>query len=73
MFENEIETKKPIQRKDNSKEIRKLYHWFLNDYPLRLQHIERCRYLGITPDEPKIDLEKEDVLDVYFTPKEEEK
>lgn len=42
--------------------IKQIEDWFLHDYLLRLLHIKRCKYLGITPDETEYNLQKEAYL-----------
>ena len=39
--------------------INELMKWFYNDYIFRLEHIRRCKYLGIIPDEDEYSLQKE--------------
>lgn len=39
--------------------ISELEKWFLGEYLLRLEHIRRCKYLGLTPDESEYDLQVE--------------
>ena len=39
--------------------VKQIEDWFLHDYLLRLLHIKRCKYLGITPDETEYALQKE--------------
>lgn len=39
--------------------LAELEHYLFVEYPRRLQHIESCIYLGITPDEKRYDLELE--------------
>lgn len=39
--------------------IRELKDWFQNEYIFRLEHIRRCRFLGITPDETEQHLQEE--------------
>ena len=41
------------------KELAELEHWLYVEYPKRLQHILRCNYLGIKPDETRYELEME--------------
>lgn len=41
------------------KELAELEKWLYEEYPRRLQHILRCNYLGITPDESRYQLEVE--------------
>ena len=36
-----------------------LEKWLYVEYPRRLQHILRCNYLGVTPDETRYELELE--------------
>ena len=42
--------------------VKQIEDWFLHDYILRLLHIKRCKYLGITPDETEYALQKEAYL-----------
>ena len=42
--------------------VKQIEDWFLHDYLLRLLHIKRCKYLGITPDETEYNLQKEAYL-----------
>lgn len=39
--------------------LAELEKWLYVEYPKRLQHILRCNYLGITPDESRYELELE--------------
>lgn len=59
-MEIEKETRKEIV-KDNSHKykIKKLEHFLYNEYPKRLSHVQRCMYLGVTPDESRHTLEME--------------
>lgn len=41
------------------KELAELERWLYVEYPKRLQHIQRCNYLGIKPDETRYELELE--------------
>ena len=43
---------------DKDRKIAELTNWLLTDYVMRLNHINRCRYLGITPDETEYHLQK---------------
>lgn len=38
--------------------VLELEKFLYTEYPRRLNHINRCIYLGIKPDEKRIDLEK---------------
>lgn len=43
----------------NIARVKELEKWFLTDYMLRLEHIRRCRYLGVVPDETEQSLQEE--------------
>lgn len=43
---------------DKDRKIAELTNWLLTDYVMRLNHINRCKYLGITPDETEYHLQK---------------
>ena len=43
---------------DKDRKIAELTNWLLSDYVLRLNHINRCKYLGIPPDETEYHLQK---------------
>lgn len=43
---------------DKDRKIAELTNWLLTDYVLRLNHIHRCEYLGIAPDETEYHLQK---------------
>lgn len=43
---------------DKDRKIAELTNWLLTDYVMRLNRINRCRYLGITPDETEYHLQK---------------
>lgn len=56
----EIETKRNGEFSTlDTRRVRELEYFLFTDYPRRLDHIQRCVYLGITPDEKLYDLQTE--------------
>lgn len=63
MREIEIEGKKNFERNvvdpKLTQERRDIELWFRTEYLFRLEHVRRCAYLGVMPDETEYEVQKE--------------